>query len=276
MIISDEQLYKLKQIELDIFKNFINVCQKLNLKYYLLGGTLLGAVRHEGFIPWDDDIDVGMPRKDYEVFISKGQEMLPKKYFIQNFYSDLDFPLNFTKIRDNETTFLETSVRKLNINHGVFIDVFPLDFYPNKEKERNRIKIKKKILDSRISSAFYFNKKRFSFKLCLLKVVSHMFYPSISKAVQKKEKLYKSVTDGKFLVNHSGAWGDKEVVPAEWYGEGCLLKFNGLEVVAPKEYDKWLSQVYGNYMIFPPEESRIPHHYIDIIDLEKSYLEYKK
>jgi len=102
-----------------------------------------------------------------------------------------------------------------------------------------------------------------------------MFYPSISKAVQKKEKLYKSVTDGKFLVNHSGAWGDKEVVPAEWYGEGCLLKFNGLEVVAPKEYDKWLTQVYGDYMKLPPEEKRVPLHSRGMrVDLERDYKEY--
>ena len=120
---------RLKEIELAIFRAFIDVCDKLNLKYYLLAGTLLGAVRHQGFIPWDDDIDVGMPREDYEIFVEKGQALLPKEYFIQTFKTDPDYAANFAKIRNCGTTFLETSVRNCNINHGVFIDVFPLHVY---------------------------------------------------------------------------------------------------------------------------------------------------
>ena len=83
MELTPEKTTKLKEIELEIFKEFISVCQQLNLKYYIIAGTLIGAIRHKGFIPWDDDIDVAMPREDYEIFISKGQALLPDNLFIQ-------------------------------------------------------------------------------------------------------------------------------------------------------------------------------------------------
>ena len=133
---TSEQTNRIKEIEIEIFKSFISVCEHLNLTYYVLDGTLLGAVRHKGFIPWDDDIDVGMPREDYEVFLREGQALLPEEYFIQTFDSDPEYLANYAKIRNNNTTFVETSVRHRKINHGVFIDVFPLDYCPEETKKR--------------------------------------------------------------------------------------------------------------------------------------------
>ena len=78
------------------------------------------------------------------------------------------------------------------------------------------------------------------------------------------------------IASYCGAWRKKEIVPADWYGEGTVLTFEGLRVSAPKEYDKWLTQVYGDYMQLPPEEERVPHHFVDVIDLERSYLDYRK
>ena len=117
MELSEKQLNRLKAIELEMLRSFIEVCKELDLKYYLLGGTLLGAVRHKGFIPWDDDIDIGMPRKDYEVFISKAQNLLPVHLFVQTFQTDPQFPSAYCKIRNSNTTFLETAVKKINMNH---------------------------------------------------------------------------------------------------------------------------------------------------------------
>lgn len=264
---TEKQLQELKETELDIFKFFIGTCEKLSLKYYLLGGTLLGAVRHKGFIPWDDDIDVGMPRKDYGIFVSEAQKYAPENYFIQTFETDPEYPANFAKIRKSDTTFIESSLGKCKINHGVYIDVFPLDYYP--DENIRSFEIKKLLLGLRITDAFA--SKGMKAKTKIVRMISRIIYPSIKKAVEKREKLFKSVISGRKIANHCGAWGKKEIVPAEWYGEGAKLMFEGMEVSAPKEYDKWLTQVYGDYMQLPPPEKQKGHHFVDAIDLEKSY-----
>ena len=89
-----------------------------------------------------------------------------------------------------------------------------------------------------------------------------------------RDSLYKSVPSGKYTVSHGGAWGKKEIVPVDWYGEGTEVTFEGMKVMAPVQYDRWLTQVYGDYMQLPPVEKRVGHHYVDVIDLERSYKEY--
>ena len=267
-------IQRLKQVELDLFRAFIDVCDKLNLKYYLLGGTLLGAVRHGGFIPWDDDIDVGMLREDYEIFVEKGQALLPKEYFIQTFKTDPDYPANYAKIRNSNTTFLETAARNCNINHGVFIDVFPLDTYPADKKVQKRFSFKTQLMTLRVSSAFYRPDRVRPLKMKVVNALLSIIYPSYQRAVRARERLYTAFKSGELIANHSGAWGVKEIVPAEWYGEGTLLTFEGLTVRAPARYEQWLTQVYGDYMKLPPVEKQVTHHYTDVIDLDTPYTKY--
>ena len=130
-VIDQETLNRMHLLHLDILKEFIRICNKYELRYFLLGGSCLGTVRHQGFIPWDDDIDVGMPRPDYERFMEIAQNELPEYYFLQNSKTDPDYPLCFAKIRDSRTTFIERSVSHLNINHGIYFDIFPLDGLSN-------------------------------------------------------------------------------------------------------------------------------------------------
>lgn len=270
------QLEQLKQIELDILKQFIEVCQKLNLTYFVLGGTMLGAVRHKGFIPWDDDIDVGMPRQDYEVFLQKAQALLPESYFLQTHKTDPEYPLNFAKIRNSNTTFIESSMANRNINHGVYIDVFPLDFYPDSKLQQSLFDIRLKLLHFRMRSEFVIPKE---YKASVLKKavqnglmgLAKLIFPSAQKAIEKREKLMKSYTHTSFLANFCGAWGKREIVPASWYGEGKVCSFENLSVRIPVQAEKWLTQVYGNYRQLPPKEKQISHHYTDKIDLEHSY-----
>lgn len=274
MQLTSEQLERLKKIQLDMLREFIRVCNALNLKYYLLGGTLLGAVRHQGFIPWDDDIDVGMPRKDYEIFVKKAQEFLADNLFLQNIHTDKAFPANFSKIRNNDTTYVELSMKDCKMNHGVFIDVFPLDYFPDDEKERNKIRRKNRLLYLRISSCFNLPQSK-RLEIRIARIVLKVIFPSLRWALRLRENLFKSVPASGFLANYCGAWGEREIVPKEWYAEGVELTFEGLNVIAPKEYDKWLTQVYGDYMQLPPKEKRVGHHYVEVIDLDNSYVKYK-
>ena len=270
MELTCQQMITLKEKELELLRAFIDVCAELKLKYYVLGGTLLGAVRHQGFIPWDDDIDVGMPRKDYEIFLREGQKCLPESFFIQSFHSDPEFPANFAKMRNSNTTFVEYSIKDRCVNHGIYIDVFPLDFYP--ENNQRFFDIKHQFMKLRITDAFTPDKMKFTTKTA--RCISRILYPRITDAIQKREVLLTSCTGSKLVANHCGAWGKREIVPEHWYGEGVTLMFEGLQVQAPSQYKQWLTQVYGDYMQLPPEHKRIPHHYVAAFDAEKSYTEY--
>lgn len=134
----DTKLRQLQKTELSILKRFKQICDKHHLRYYLYGGTLLGAVRHEGFIPWDDDVDVCMPYSDYEIFLNVAKKELGEDYFLQTSESDKHFVAPFAKIRLNNSTFLDSKFAKRHINHGIWIDIFPLiytsDLIANKQK----------------------------------------------------------------------------------------------------------------------------------------------
>ena len=277
---SRESLDRLKQTELNLLSKFIECCQNMQLPYFLMDGSMLGAVRHQGFIPWDDDIDVGMFRADYETFLAKAQELLPSYCFVQCLETEPDYPYNFAKIRDSRTTFIETSVKNCRINHGVFIDLFPLDYYPVSRTEQKEFDRKNRLLSLRIRDAFTLPEenrhspiaeagaKSVSKVLCLK-------YPTVRAALEAREALFKSVSKSTLVANHCSAWGKKETVPAEWYGEGTSAVFEGLTVQIPASYDKWLSQVYGDYMQLPPIEKRVTHHFTERIDMERPYTFYR-
>lgn len=265
----------LKRFELGILKSFISVCDTLGLKYYLLEGTLLGAVRHNGFIPWDDDIDVGMPREDYERFCREGQALLPEYYFIQTIHTEKDYRANFAKIRDSRTTFVETSVRHCKINHGIWIDIFPLDYcYDDEEKQLKRFR-KQLLMTVKIASGFHLLNFKTTFKIRTAGAVASIVYPTIRRALLAREKWMKALPKSDTYANYCSAWYKKEIIPKEWFGDGVFLEFEGLSVRVPTEYDKWLTKVYGDYMQLPPVEKRVAHHYADVIDIENSYTLYK-
>lgn len=262
-------LEQLKKIEVEMLKEFIKICEKLNLKYYLAYGTLLGAVRHKGFIPWDDDIDIFMPRKDYEIFLKEAQKLLPEHLFLQHLGSEPNHIVSFAKIRNSNTTFIENAVSKFKINHGVFIDIFPLDFYPNDEKEAQKFLKKKKEYDFRINSCLdYGTTKNFNTKVKIL--LYKIKYPSLYLTKKKRDILYQSISESEIFIEY--CWEEKALV--EWFGEGCMLEFEGIKAKAPKEFDKVLRAEFGDYMQFPPEEERVPHHYTGVVDVTKSYKEY--
>jgi lipopolysaccharide cholinephosphotransferase len=274
-------LEKLKKIELEIFKQFIYICEKEKLKYYILAGTLIGAIRHKGFIPWDDDIDVCMPRCDYEIFLNVAQKYLPSNYFLQTFQTEPNWPANCAKLRDSTTTFIEKCFQRFDINHGVFIDIFPLDFYPTNFWKKLYLNLKNKFLLIRIKKD-YFNgewTKEYTYKNIIRKVIfplTKMLYPHLKDAVIAREQTIKAVKSSKFYRNWDGGWGKKEIWEENYFQEGVDINFEGITVKAPKQYDKVLRHVYGNYMELPPKEKQILKHETKVIDLNHPYTYYTK
>lgn len=267
------KLDELKIVELDILKQFIKVCDKLKINYFLAGGTLIGAVRHKGFIPWDDDIDVCMLREDYDKFIKEAQKHLPKNYFLQTYETDKNYLNCFSKIRNSDTTFIETSVNSIDMNHGIYIDIFPLD---NLYKINS---LKEKLIHFKLYEHYYSNSKKLTHKLFLL--LSKIIYRRKSKLqlCKLKDKIYKQKNNSKTekIVCYSGAWGlKKESHLKEDFEDFTIVDFEGIKVKAPIGYDRVLRDTYGDYMKLPPKEKRIAHHYADVIDTKKSYLEYMK
>lgn len=268
-----------KEKELLMLRTLLDCCNALNIRCYLIGGTALGAIRHSGFIPWDDDIDIGLMRSDYELFVEKAQKMLPDYYFIQTRKTDREYLYSYAKMRDSRTTFIESSQKHLKINHGVFIDVFPLDYYPTNKREQKIIERKSRLLSLRIRKEFpndIYNRER-TFRRLLQKIILWLLtmkYPNVDVAIEKRELLYKNNKKSDLIVNYNGAWGDKEIIPSKWLGKGKTISFEGISAIVPENYDAYLSHFYGDYMSLPPLKDRHSHHYTDIIDMENPYTSY--
>lgn len=274
----------LKNIEIMLLKELLAICNKHNIQYFALGGTCLGAVRHKGFIPWDDDIDIGMPRKHYNQFLSIAQAELPPNIFLQTNVTEKEYPMNFAKLRNCDTTFIETSLKCLNLNHGVYIDIFPLDGVPTGKVTQKIRNIRDSIYKYEISKAYYLehlegaNKKKKNVLALCVKFGIDLFYPNYKVATLKRERMIQKYAYDKcdIVTNYCGAWGEKETVPKDYFDAGVRGTFEGLSIMLPQKYHEYLTNVYGNYMTLPPLDKRISHHYCTIIDLNKSYKEYLK
>ncbi len=266
---------KLKKLQLEMLDYFVEACKKYQLRYFLVGGTCLGAVRHKGFIPWDDDIDVAMPREDYEQFLSLAQEELTSKnVFVQTHETDPNYLHDFAKLRMNGTTFREKTSRKIKMHHGVYIDVFPIDGYPEKASAQKRIERKKRAYKFCLSRHYVVDKKFGRLrKLAAYTLWIALGCKSDRKLLESLEKTYQKAPyeTASTVACFGGAWGKLEYCPKAHYGAGAIGIFEGREVLIPELYDEYLTHKYGDYMQLPPPEKRIGHHYCDIIDLENSY-----
>ena len=275
----------LQKVQFELLKKFIEVCDKNNLTYFLVGGTALGAVRHKGFIPWDDDIDVGMPREDFEKFVLLQKEFDEKNYFIQTWKTDPCFVYNYAKLRDSNTTFIEDHFANHRINHGAWIDIFPIDACPDVSK--NPKKFRKHVLwtwkQVFLSYLWGLRRKihrRTFFKDIGLNIVAGLFFwGNIGHYRNKKvdKKLTKiPYSTALFLGNWLGTNPKKEAMDRNIFDGVSKATFEGLEVNLPKDYDKYLSNLYGDYMTPPPADKQIGHHHDKGLDLTKSYLDYMK
>lgn len=281
----DNQKYNLKEIqkvELEILIKFDKICRENNLTYSLDGGTALGAVRHGGFIPWDDDIDVNMPRDDYDVFMAIGQEQLGDKYFLQNRATDPNSPFTFAKIRKNGTTFLEWNKRNIKMHHGIFIDIFPFDVIPRELKGRKKyvercFKLNDMLIKRVTPDRSSHNDG--SIKWILGAIIRRIIYyilhiipkTIIEYVIDKEFTKYKDLgLEGNDCISHSYAM--QTIFPSEVLYPPREILFEGHNFYAPADCERYLTMVYGDYMKVPPEEERVGHR-PKIISLEKEIFE---
>lgn len=255
---------------LTILKEFDRVCKTLSIPYVLFAGTLLGAVRHEGFIPWDDDLDVLMMRSDYDRFLAEADSVLNNdKFYLQKEFSE-HWPMFFSKLRLNNTTCLETYHPKdIKTHQGVYIDIFPADSAANSGLIRKlQFLASKVVIAKSLESRGYETKsmkKRVFMKLCRLLPIK----PFLTFVKREND-------DSEYLHSFLGAASafSKNVYPRELFARSISAVFEDEEYPIPEKYDEILRIMYGDYMALPPEEKRICKQHAVLVDLDKSYENY--
>lgn len=255
-------LQELKDIEFEILKTFDAFCKENNIKYYLSHGTLLGAIRYKKFIPWDDDVDLLIPREDYLRMIELFEDT--ERYQLFAFEKDSNYLYPYAKLCDM-TTYKEEFGYNNGVKLGVDIDLFPLDAWNDDlRKAKREVKYINKnmfylALSKRKNSGSVHPLKRLvkGFLLLISKIAGSKYYvKNIIKASRKGVKEKNNYLGCK-------AWcvyGEKGIIPAEAFDETVYVDFEGEKFPAPKGYDTYLTCLYGNYLPEPPPEKRKTHH----------------
>ena len=257
----DTELKHLQNLELMILKDFIHLCDKNNLDYYIYGGSLLGAVRHKGFIPWDDDIDMIMFRDDFEKFKEIFMASDNDKYELLSYETNDEYFFLFSKLILKNTKFEEWWVNQVNFTVGINIDIFVLDY----------------VSDSKIKGFFQVKSCRLLDKLSVLSVIKLEGYPFfiqlISNFINFIFRLFhiKPATirrpclnllcryDNTKRVCDISALNHPQIYNVDDFLNGTKIRFEDIEVNAPSNYHNILQQIYGDYMKLPPEEERYNH-----------------
>lgn len=261
----------------EMFSWFHNFCINNNLRYYAIGGTMLGAVRHKGFIPWDDDIDVGMPRSDYKRLEQLLNGESHERYILETPNTSAnDYFYAFSKLYDSTTTLIENT--KVHIKRGIYLDIFPLDGLADTEEECvENYKVISRTSNLLLARVAGIRKGRSLYKN--IAVICARLIPSF---LMSNKRLLQAVVDCccvrdfdkcKWGGNLVGAWGFKEIMQVDLFGKPKLYTFEGLTVYGVSEADAYLRCLYGDWQQLPPAEKQVTHHDFILCDLHKSYLE---
>lgn len=260
-----KKLRKLQLTELKILKEIDRICTKYKIRYYLGEGSLLGAVRHQGFIPWDDDMDILMQREDYEKFLRVAPSEISKDYEIQHSTTIKNYWSPFIKVRYlKKSSYHQQHIAHLSDHNGPLIDIFPLDNVPKKDSLQQYIQAMQiKLYRGMISYKLGTRNPR-KWKGRIVKFLSHFYtLKRLHANLDKTFKKYNS-KNNKYIVNLASYYSyKKQTVPKNWYGKPRLVKFEKNMFPIPKEAEKILSSIYGNYMELPPEEKRVIKHHFD-------------
>ena len=279
MEVTKELQPKWNSIIIDVLCEFVNICKRHNLTYYCAYGTVIGDVRHHGMIPWDDDIDVYMPRPDYDRFINIASKEKYDMYEVITPYTNENYPLYFAKFCNSKTTLVEQADKRCVI--GLYIDIFPLDGASNDNSEtvgmisrfiKTRNKLEAISCHNSFGDYMKLLLKPTEWGRFVYKTYAFFFRNSYRKTLLKKLESIARKYDydsSENVAMYFGCYGAKEVFPKAWLQTGSSCEFEGNTVNLPYEYDKYLKHFYGNYMQLPPEAERITHHHKAFFNLDE-------
>lgn len=258
----------LHQVDLNIVKEVVDICDKNDITYFMLGGTMLGAIRHKGFIPWDDDIDLGMPRKDYERFLKIAPRALSSHLKVVNYRTDSKYQYYITRILDTETKVEEERIGNDSKYTNASIDIFPIDGTPNNQLLRRmyffRVLYHRALMSLCYKDSIDRKRPRGTAEKVLLWVMEHIPVEKMTTPYKQKCKIDKllrgqKLEGSKYIGNIMGAYRTKEIVPAEYYGKGTFYQFEDMQLRGMDMYNEYLTYTYGDYMQLPPEDKRKTH-----------------
>lgn len=265
-----EVLKKIQQEELKVLKEFIRICDKYDINYFGVFGTVIGTVRHQGFIPWDDDIDIAMPRKDYDIALRAIEEEMGEKYRILTPLTDKNYSVNVTKIQKLGTKFVPFYAKDLKSERCIDIDIFPLDNMPEDKKARDR----------QLRKTWFLNKLLFlgssgdpviplkGWKKSVAAVICKMTHVALKvfhvspvflyKLLEKEEKKYND-QDTEYMNTFRVTMSDRSYISKKEMYPLVEMPFEDMTVYMPHDYDKYLTRLFGDYMTMPPKEKRVNH-----------------
>ena len=249
-------LEDVKKIQLDILQDVANFCENSGLSYFLAYGTLIGAIRHNGYIPWDDDIDIAMPRQDYDIFVNEYNKK-ESNFKVIDVAIDKDYGIPFAKVYDKRTWLDEFKYRKEH--YGVFIDIFPIDGVKD-EKQIQKIRTFNLLLHTKKAN---FKQRKVSkiiafifLKILLLPFSVH----SIVKVIDKMSRKYPYGSTPMSGSICDTVVGERAMIETPTFEGYIMHEFEGNKYRIPQGFDNWLRRIYGDYMQLPPENKRVGHH----------------
>lgn len=267
-----EEIIAYQHKQLELMKTIHSICENLEIKYYIIGGTLLGAIRHGGFIPWDADIDIAMRRNDYERFRKYWENNPSENYFYDHYTTDPHHtsPHALLRLRKTHVVMKHKATQLKPLCDGVYVDIFPLDFAPFTEKQQKRqmkrIKWIRKLIYHK--AGYVFGEKTSQGKRIMKKIVcgilSPLSFTFLNNKLDNIMRMYNRCDSGLLvsMASHYSYW--KQLMPEEIYGVPQELDYEDTKLMAPQEPIEYLKRIYGDYMKLPPEEKRYTE--IEMID----------
>ncbi|MBR3966518.1 MAG: LicD family protein [Clostridia bacterium] len=273
---TEKELAEIQRIELELLDVLSEVCKKLDIKFFLYGGSLLGAVKYGGFVPWDDDFDIAMMRNDYEKLIKEAPALIPEGYELQEPRLNKRTPYPYTKLRKTDTVMVEYKCRNIKINHGVYFDIYPIDNLPDDDNEllQNQQKLQKLVLilqqRQTASLSAPINGKRdiirqiyYFVKFLLARLFPHASLVNKMNSIMTKYNKINSKRQGNYFFPEPVNYFDGIYPPIE-------VDFEGRKMLIPQGYKINLKNRYGDIAQDPPEGKKVGHKpYILKLNLEE-------